>query len=712
MIPNGIAPHRSRTVPALCACTLLLGVTSAPMRCAAQSIPPPPAAKASSETETIHGIQVADPYRWLEDSSSPQTNEWIAAEQAYTTTLLSKRPEMEKLRQDVHALADLEQAQRALYRHGRYFVLKREPGHAIAALYLREEENGHEKLLLDPATWSADQSDTLDLLNVSDDGKLLVYGVRHGGRDQLSVHFYDVDAGHDLPDLLPEARYIYWSMPMAPDRSRIFYIRFDDAGPRICEHRIGTNVTTDRVLFGEELGPDKIAQLSLSDDGKLLLVHVLHGASGSTDLYEKPLEPEAPARVVVKDIQATFTAESAGGKIYILTNWKASRGRIVVADAADPAPDHWRTLIPESEGTIEAFRLAAGRLVINTMVNAHSQLRVFDPDGREQESIPLLGMGSVVTIDGEWNSPTLCFSYTSFQVPTTFYSYAPATRKLAMVSKPANLPQLSDIVIEQVWYQSKDGTRVPMFLAHKKNLVKDGNQPVLLYGYGGFNWAQLPEFTPEIGVWLERGGIYAVANIRGGNEFGEEWHRAGELDQKQHSFDDFIAAAEWLVANRYTNPKRIAIQGLSNGGLLVTACVTQRPDLFAAAIGRYPLIDMIRYEQFSIARWWTTEYGSVSDPVQFRTLYAYSPYHHVKKGTAYPAVLLITGAGDTRVDPSHARKMTAMLQSATISGRPILLLYDSKSGHSSSLSTAAEVEQTSHELAFLLWQLGVTHSVQ
>lgn len=709
MILKGIAPHRWRTTAALFVGAVLLGGAPALVRSAAQDVPTPPAATVSTDTDEIHGVQVPDPYRWLEDSSSPQTKAWIAAEQAYTTSLLSKRPEMERLRRDVHALADLEQAQRVLFRRGRYFILKREPGHAIAALYMREGENGHEKLLIDPETLSPDQSDTLELLNVSSDGNLVVYGIRHGGRDQLSVHFYDADAGHDLADLLPEARYIYWSLPITPDRSRIFYIRFDDAGPRICEHRMGTSVTTDRVLFGQELGPDKIAQISLSEDGKLLLIHVLHGASGSTDVYEKPLAPEAPAQVVVKDVQATFTGELAGGKLYILTNWKASRGRVVVADAAAPAPEHWRTLIPESEGTIEAFHLAAGRLVVNTMVNAHSQLRVFDPDGRQQDSIPLPGMGSVVTIDGEWDSPAVCFSYTSFQVPTTFYSYEPAARKLAIISKPENLPQLSDMVVDQVWFPSRDGTRVPMFLAHKKNLVKDGNQPVLLYGYGGFNWAQLPEFTPEIGVWLERGGIYAVANIRGGNEFGEAWHRAGELDQKQHSFDDFIAAAEWLVANRYTNPKRIAIQGLSNGGLLVTACITQRPDLFAAAIGRYPLIDMIRYERFSIARWWTSEYGSVNDPAQFRTLYAYSPYHHVKKGTAYPAVLLISGAGDTRVDPSHARKMTAMLQSATTSGRPILLLYDSKSGHSSSLSTAAEVEQTSHELAFLLWQLGLTH---
>jgi prolyl oligopeptidase len=245
---------------------------------------------------------------------------------------------------------------------------------------------------------------------------------------------------------------------------------------------------------------------------------------------------------------------------------------------------------------------------------------------------------------------------------------------------------------------------VPMFLARKKNLVKNDDARVLLYGYGGFNWAQLPTFSAEEAVWLERGGVYAVANIRGGNEFGEEWHKAGMLAKKQNTFDDFIAAAQWLIDNHYTKPSRIAIQGLSNGGLLVTAAITQRPELFAAAIGRYPLIDMVRYEPFSIARWWVPEYGSASDPEQFKTLYAYSPYHHVRKGTKYPAVLLITGDGDTRVDPSHARKMSAMLQSATSSGRPVLLLYDTKSGHSGTLSTDAEVEQTTAELVFLLWQ--------
>jgi len=271
---------------------------------------------------------------------------------------------------------------------------------------------------------------------------------------------------------------------------------------------------------------------------------------------------------------------------------------------------------------------------------------------------------------------------------------------------------LRDIEVKQVWYPSTGGVKVPMYLAYRRGLLPDSNLPVLLYGYGGFNWAQLPTFSAEEAVWLEKGGVYAIANIRGGNEFGEQWHRAGELNQKQNCFDDFVNAAKWLIANHYTRPQRLAIQGLSNGGLLVSVSITQHPELFGAAIGRYPLIDMIRYERFSIARWWISEYGSVNNADQFRTLYAYSPYHHVVKGTPYPAALFVSGDGDTRVDPSHARKMTAMLQSASTSGKPVLLLYDSTSGHSGSLSSSAEIEQSANELEFLNWQLHLPEASQ
>jgi prolyl oligopeptidase len=693
----------------ICLCTFLSGLAVQSVTTAsAQSahISPPPTTASVNTVETIHGISVSDPYQWLEESTSPQTRAWIKSQQEYTSSLLGQRPEMDALRKDVYALTDIEEAQRVIYRQGRYFILKKVPGHEIAALYLREGETGAEKLLLDPSNWSSDHTDTLDLLNVSENGKIVAYGIRRGGRDQLSIHFYDVATNKELPDVLPEARYIYWALPMTLDSSRVYYVKFEDQGPRVYEHKLGTDPQHDALLFGQGIGPEMILSVSLSYDGDLLLLHVLHGASGSTDIYFKELSKQDEVKTLVKGISATFTADAADGRIFIQTNWKASNGTIMVADVAHPEPEQWRTLIPEDKSAIEMFRLAGGRLLLNYMNNAHSELRLFNKDGRADGSISLPGMGSVVTIDSNWKSPIVCFSYSSFQTPTTFFSYSISSAKTVAISAPQTPAQLADVVVDQVWYKSKDGTRIPMFLAHKKNFVKNGNAAVLLYGYGGFNWAQLPTFTPETGVWLERGGVYAVANIRGGNEFGEAWHRAGELDRKQNSFDDFIAAGQWLVDNHYTKPNRLAIQGLSNGGLLVTACITQRPDLFAAAIGRYPLIDMVRYERFSIARWWATEYGSAADPTQFRTLYAYSPYHHVQKGTKYPAVLLISGDGDTRVDPSHARKMTAMLQNASSSGRPVLLLYDTKSGHSSALSTAAEVDQTANELAFLLWQLG------
>jgi prolyl oligopeptidase len=669
--------------------------------------PAPPPSVADDTKETIHNVAVSDPYQWLEDSSSPRTHSWINAQQKYTASLLGQRQELAGLRKDVFELTNIEEAQRVFFRAGRYYILKKTPGDEIASLYVRDGENGREELLIDANKRSSDHSDTIELLNVSQDGKILVYSVRQGGRDQVSIHFFDLQSRRDLPDVLPEARYIYWSVPLAPDYSRLYYIKVEDAGPRLFEHKFGDKFEADRMIFGSGLGPEMILLSKLSEDGATLLIHVLHGASGAIDVYIKNLRDASPVKPIVKGIDATFLAQAQGERLYIQTNWKAPRGRIMVADLRTPELEHWSTLIPESSDTIETFDAVGGKFLLNYMKDAHSELRVFNAAGEPAGTISLPGLGSVVSIEGEWSSPVVCFSYSSFQTPPTFFSHSLETGKTSAISRPKVPAQLADVVVEQVWYASKDGTRIPMFLAHKKNLARDGNAPVLMYGYGGFTWAQLPTFSPEEAVWLERGGIYAVANIRGGNEYGEAWHKAGLGPHKQNTFDDFIAAAQWLFANHYTNPNRLAIQGLSNGGLLVTACITQRPDLFAAAIGRYPLIDMIRYERFSIARWWIPEYGSVTDAEQFKTLYSYSPYHHVQKGTKYPAVLLITGEGDTRVDPSHARKMTASLQSNTVSGKPVLLLYDSKSGHSGTLSTALEVEQTSLELAFLLWQLGV-----
>jgi prolyl oligopeptidase len=671
----------------------------------AQSVPPPPLSQVIPVISTLHGVQVSDPYRWLEDGSSANTRTWIAAQQQYTAALLSSRPSIEALRAKTRELVDLEETHRAICRSQRCFIDKKPAGGQKSSIFLRAESSGEERLLIDAAGIGSDPADTVELLNVSSDGRLMAYGVRRGGRDQLSIRFRDVDAGRDLEsDTLPEARYLYWSLPIAPDRSSVYYVRFDDAGPRLIQHRFGHPSTEDIVLFGQKLDPTQLLAALLSPDGNYLLATVLHGASGATDLYLKDLRSAAPFVPVVAGVPATFSGSIRGHTLYVETNWQAGRGRVFVADLDQPQQEHWKLLVPElPEATLEAIALTSDRLVVNSIRNAHSELLVYTLDGRPQPSIPLPGIGAVDTLDADPASPQLNFSYTSFDTPTGFYRWSSGA--VEPLSAPAAPAALRDIVIDQVWYASTGGARVPMFLAHRRDLKPDGNLPVLLYGYGGFSWSQLPTFSPEEAVWIERGGVYAVANIRGGSEFGEAWHRDGELDKKQNSFDDFANAGRWLIANHYTRPERLAIQGLSNGGLLVTASITQHPELFAAAIGRYPLIDMIRSERFSIARWWISEYGSVENADQFRILYQYSPYHHVVRGTRYPAVLFITGDGDTRVDPSHARKMTAMLQSATSSGKPILLLYDAKSGHSGTLSADVEVEQTANELEFLTWQL-------
>lgn len=676
---------------------------------AAQTVPPPPQSRAIPSTTVLHGVTLTDPYEWLEDRQSPATSAWIAAQQRYTADLLTSRPGMAALRAQVRELVHLEQPERVLYRRGDYFIERKPAGRQLAAIYLRHGAAGADRLLLAP-TGEAAAASTVELLNVSADGRLVAYGVRRGGRDQLSIHFRDLTTGRDLAsDTLPEARYLYWSLPMAPDRSAVFYVRFSASGPRLYRHRFGHAFADDEMIFGEGIGPSELLAASLSPDGRWLLVTVLHGASGSTDLYLKDLSSNAPFVPVVRGLDASFNGAIAGRTLYILSNWKAGRGQVFSADVDHPQFAQWKVLVPElPDSTIQSLALTANRLVLNIIRDAHSELRTYSPEGKSEGSIPLPGAGSVATVDADPDSPQLCFSYTSFQTPTGFYAWAPTG--LTAIDAPPVPAALRDVAVDQVWYRSTGGVRVPMYLAHRRDVVPDGHLPVLLYGYGGFNWAQLPTFSAEEAVWMERGGVYAIANIRGGNEFGEAWHRDGELDKKQNSFDDFANAARWLIDHHYTRPGRLAIEGLSNGGLLVMTSITQHPELFGAAIGRYPLIDMMRYERFTIARWWTSEYGSVKDAAQFRTLLAYSPYQHVVKGTRYPAVLLITGDGDTRVDPSHSRKMTAMLQNATASGKPVLLLYDSTSGHSGSLSADAEVEQTANELEFLDWQLNLPES--
>jgi prolyl oligopeptidase len=541
---------------------------------------------------------------------------------------------------------------------------------------------------------------------VSRDGRIVAYDVRQGGEDETEVRFFDVDARQDLPDRLPRAR--YFGADLLPDRSGFYYTRYDSAGPRVRYHAMGTPIEADSVIFGDELGPGHIAYAGVSEDGRWLGIVVLEGsAADRSQIWFKDLSTDGPVRPLVTDIDGRFLPILAGDVVYLQTNWQAPNGRVLRVPLADPRQENWSEVIPESEdAVIEAVTAVGGRLFVNRIENVQSRVDIHDADGAHVGTIQFPAIGTVGAINGRWTENEAFFTFTSFHVPGAIYRYDVATGDQTIWFQPDVPIRADSIEVEQVMVPSRDGTAIPMFIVHRKGLERNGENPTLLTGYGGFNLSLTPGFDPRAVITAERGGVFAVANLRGGGEFGEEWHRAGMLDRKQNVFDDFIAAAEYLIEERFTSPDHLAIEGGSNGGLLVGAAMTQRPDLFQAVICEYPLLDMVRYHQFLVARFWVPEYGSSEDPEQFRTLLAYSPYHNVEDGTEYPATLFITGDADTRVAPLHARKMAARVQAAQAGDAPILLLYDTKSGHSGGTPVSKQIEDATNSLLFFLWQTG------
>jgi prolyl oligopeptidase len=444
----------------------------------------------------------------------------------------------------------------------------------------------------------------------------------------------------------------------------------------------------------------------VSEDGRYLLFSVQHGWARN-EVYVQEMGG-GPIKTIVNDIDAHFYAWFAGDRLVMQTDWQAPKNRILVVDLKDPSRDKWREIVPAGPDAIEGYSLVGGKLFLHYLHNVSSLIKIFSIDGKPLGEAPLPGPGSAGGLLGRWSSGEAFFGFRSYVLPQAIYRYDVSTGKTELWAQPKVPFKSGDFEVDQVWCSSKDGTKVPMFLVHKKGLKPNGKLPTLLYGYGGFNVSLTPRFSPSAAVWVEQGGIYAVANLRGGGEFGEEWHRAGMLDKKQNVFDDFIAAAEWLIKNNYTSPSRLAIQGGSNGGLLVGAALTQRPELYQAVLCEFPDLDMIGYYRFKNNNPPALlEYGNASDPAQFKFLHAYSPYQKVKPGTKYPAVLLTTGDTDTRVPPLQARKMTARLQAATTSGRPVLLLYDTKAGHAGGRPLSKIIEDLTLEMAFLFWQLGM-----
>jgi len=670
----------------------------------------PPKTRTAIVKENIHGVEIADAYRWLENAESQETSDWIESQNEHTDAMIASLPGRGELKRRLTELMRIDWLSEPTMRNGRYFFMKRLRDQELSVIYMRKGLQAKDEVLIDPHPMSPDHTTSVSIRDVSEDGTILAYAVQEGGQDEVTIRFFDTDRHEHLPDCLPKAR--YWDISLKPDNTGFYYVRYCPDGARVYYHPMAAppeSGAADVEVFGQGCGPDKIIFANLSDDGRHLLITVWHGsAARKSEVYYQDVAKKGPVLAIVNDIDARFIGQVAEDHLFLQTNWEAPNGRIFRVDLNNPKREHWRQIVPETDAVIEGFSLAGGNLFVNYLHNVSSRVKIFEPDGCHLRDLPLPALGTVRGPFGRWKNNETFFTFSSFQTPPTTRVYDVAKESVEVWWR-SEVPVNSEIFdVNQAWYESKDGTRIPMFLVHRKGIRLDGSNPTLLTGYGGFNVSLTPWFSASAALWVEAGGLYAVANLRGGGEFGEDWHNAGMLEKKQNVFDDFIAAAEWLIEKGYTRPEMLAISGGSNGGLLVAAALTQRPELFQVVVCTHPLLDMIRYHKFLVAKFWVSELGSAEDPDQFKYLYAYSPYHKVKQGAKYPAVLFITGDSDTRVDPLHARKMTALLQSATASHKPILLRYHTRAGHSGGRSLSRLIEDTTDEFSFLFWQLGVS----
>ena len=668
-------------------------------------VPPPPPTEVREVVDTLHGVEITDPYRWLEDQEAPETRAWIDAQNAYTDTVLGALPGREALRASAAAVLERDAVGLPDERGGRYFFARRRADQNLAVVYVREGIDGEDRVLIDPHPLSPDDTTSVALRDISDDGTRVAYEVREGGVDEVSIRVRDVDTGEDLPDVLPPAR--YGQVTLAADGGGLYYERYGDVTPRVMFHAFGAPPADDVQLFGAGYERYQIPVTVISDDGRWMVVHVIEGSSGPTEIHVKDLERDTPFVTAIADGVSESWAGFAGGELVIVTNLDAPNKRVVLADPADPGFERWREIVPARDDVvIEGAAALGGKLAVSYLRDVQPRVAIHELDGTHVRDITFDTIGSVGGGSGRWASDEAFFTFQTFHVPSTIYRYDIATGERSVWAAPELPVDPAAYAVTQRRFRSKDGAEVPMFVVHRPDVALDGSNPTLLYGYGGFNNSMTPAFSALATTWLESGGVFAQANLRGGGEFGEEWHRAGMLESKQNVFDDFIAAAEDLVAAGYTHPEHLAIRGGSNGGLLVGAVSNQRPDLFGAVVCTYPLLDMVRYHRFLVASFWIPEYGSADDPEQFAYIRDYSPYHNVIDGGDYPATLYLSGDGDTRVAPLHARKMTALMQAKNGSGKPILLRYHTQAGHSGGQPVSQQIDELVDTVSFLLWQVG------
>ncbi|HVI07079.1 MAG TPA: prolyl oligopeptidase family serine peptidase [Candidatus Binatia bacterium] len=678
---------------------------------------PYPQARRGDQVDDYFGTKVADPYRWLEDTDSPETKAWVEAENKVTFGYLDQISYRKAIRDRLTKLWNYERFSVPHQEGGRYFYDHNDGLQNQNVLLVAESLNAEPRVLLDPNTLSSDGTVALSGTAVSDDGKLMAYGIATSGSDWNEWHVRDVDTGKDLPDDLKWVKFSGASW--TKDNKGFYYSRYDEPkGAALREanyyhklyyHRVGTAQSEDKLIYERPDNKELGFAGSVTDDGHYLIISVWQGTSPKNRLYYKDLtNPNSEVVRLLDDFDAQYNfIDNDGPVFWFQTDLDAPRGRMIAIDTRHPERANWKSIVPQSEDKLDFANVVDNVFLLGYLKDAKTEVRVYDLGGKFIRNVDLPGIGTAAGFGGKRKDKETFYAFTSFTSPAAVYRYDPQAGASSVFRKPKVDFDPSLYETKQVFYHSKDGTRVPMFITYKKGIKLDGQNPTLLYAYGGFDISLTPFFSVSNLVWLEMGGIYAQPNLRGGGEYGEEWHQAGMKLKKQNVFDDFIAAAEWLIANKYTSTPKLAIRGGSNGGLLIGACETQRPDLFGVALPEVGVMDMLRFHKFTIGWAWTSDYGSSDDPTEFKALYAYSPLHNIKPGTKYPPTLIATSDHDDRVVPGHSFKFAATMQADQAGPAPILIRIETKAGHGAGKSVTKLIDETSDTWAFVAHNMGM-----
>lgn len=677
-----------------------------------------PDSRKGQQVDNYHGIEVADPYRWLENPDSEETIAWVKAQNKITFNYLKQIPARDDIKKRLTKLWDYEKYGIPFREGNRYFYFKNNGLQNQSVLYTLKNLDDKPEVLLDPNKLSEDGTVALSGTSISDDGKYLAYGISIAGSDWQEWKVRNIETGEDLKDHLKWIKFSGASW--TNDSKGFFYSRYDEPNEqtkledvnyyqKLYYHQLGQPQSEDTLIYERSDEKEWGFNGNVTEDGRYLIISVWLGTDSKNLVFYKDLTNSSSEVVeLISEFESSYSFIDNDGKIfYFQTDLNAPRGKVIAINIENPQQENWQEIIPQTQETLESVGTINNQFVAEYLKDARSQIKIYDFKGAFVREVELPGIGSVGGFNGKNSDTDTFYVFTSFTTPGTIYRYDMVTDKSTVFREPKVDFNADNYETKQIFYKSKDGTQVPMFIVHKKGIKLDGNNPTYLYAYGGFNFSLTPSFSVSSLIWMEMGGVYVVANIRGGGEYGEEWHQAGMKDKKQNVFDDFIAAAEWLIDNGYTKSEKLAIAGGSNGGLLVGACMTQRPDLFGAALPAVGVMDMLRFHKFTIGWAWVPEYGSSENPEEFKTLYAYSPLHNLKPGTAYPATLITTADHDDRVVPAHSFKFAAALQAAHDGEAPVLIRIETKAGHGAGKPTAKIIEEVADKWAFLVKNLGV-----